>query len=110
MGDDGGSGNQRQGAGGGLRPRKVRREEAEVARRQDRRRRGQEELYSDRRSLSRQARQGIGSARREDQEPDPRDQLTLMMRSALARISNHEARNPSLILRDAAKYPLLRMR
>ena len=43
--------------------------------RQDRHRRRQVGLPEDRRSLSRQARQGARPARRQDQEPDPGDQL-----------------------------------
>ena len=49
--------------------------QAEVDRRQDRHRRRQVRLYDGRRSLARQARKGARSARGEDQEPDPRDQL-----------------------------------
>ena len=44
--------------------------------RQDRRRCRQDRLPEDRRSLSRQARQGARPARRQDQDPDPGDQLT----------------------------------
>ena len=66
---------QLEGAGQGVRAGKVGRSEAEVDGRQDQRECRQEELYDDRRSLSRQARQGPRSARRQDQGSDPLDQL-----------------------------------
>src|SRR5450759_568692 len=85
--------------------------QAESDRRQDRRRRRQIRLRRGGRSIARQARQGTRPACREDQEPDPGDQVKLLMvRSALlARVSNHEG-DTRLILRDAAMRPLLRMR
>ena len=51
--------------------------EAEIDRGQGRHRRRQVRLYRDRRSLPRQALQGTRAARREDQEPDPGDQLSV---------------------------------
>ena len=51
-------------------------DKAEDAGRQDRHRRRQGGLPEDRRPLSRQARQGTRPARREDQGPDPGDQLS----------------------------------
>ena len=68
-------GDQRQGAGQGVRAREGRGHQAERLRRQDRRGCGQEELCNRIRSASRQARQRTWPARREDQEPDPGDQL-----------------------------------
>src|SRR5690242_17485913 len=75
MGADGRRRDQCERAREGVRAGEGRGGQAEVARRQDRRGRGQEELLRALRSLSRQARQGARSARREDQESDPRDQL-----------------------------------
>ena len=49
--------------------------QAEIDRGEGRHRRRQIGLHRDRRSLSRQARQGTRPARREDQDPDPGDQL-----------------------------------
>ena len=77
LGDDGSGRNQRQRAGQSLRTREVSGGQVEIARRQDRRRRRQEGFCRARRSLSRQARQGTRPARREDQESDPGDQLSL---------------------------------
>ena len=75
MGAGGGERGQLQGAAEGLRPRTHRGREAEEDGREDRRQRRQEDLHGDRRSLSRQARQGARPARREDQGFDPLDQL-----------------------------------
>src|ERR1700730_14699324 len=59
--------------------------EAESDRCESRHRRRQIRLHRDRRSLSRQARQGARAARREDQEPDPGDQLGLLRGSSRRR-------------------------
>ena len=53
-------------------------------------------FHEDRRSLSRQARQGARPARREDQEPDPGDQLELLIRESSRRTPGPIRRGPSV--------------
>src|SRR6185295_17529048 len=66
----------------GLRAGEYGGDEARENGRQDRQGRRQGELPEDRRSLSRQARQGARPARRQDQDADPGDQLGSSKRSS----------------------------